>query len=230
MKSMKTTTKLAAGAFALLLAGSINAAPATAEACTKMGADMEVAAKAAPAKVLSLVSAKVAEAPDCACETVKGAIKGAKADEELTGQIVEAAVRAAPGKYKVIVECAVAANPKAAGHIRAALQRVFGGKDGKGGKIVVVEPPEEVGMNPALAMAFIMQGLTPTMGLAGNDPALPGSGNPPSTVPGGKEPEPEKPDKPEKPHKPHHPGVPGGTRTNPHQGQGQSGYLEEMGN
>ena len=86
-----------------------------------------------------------------------------KASNELTGQIVEAAVRAAPAQYKVIVECAVAVNADAVAEIRAALQNVFGGKDGKGGKVVVVPPA--VKMNPALAMAFILNGITPTQGL-----------------------------------------------------------------
>ncbi len=170
---MKPITLKSAGLLAAsLLAGVALAADtpqvAPSELCLKLGTEVAAAAKANPSGVLALVSSKVAASPECACEIVKNAIRGAKADESTTGQIVEAAVRVAPKHYKVIVECAVAANPDAAGHIRAALQNVFGAKGGKGGKVVVVEPPP--GMNPALKMAFILDGIAP--GTIGQTPGL----------------------------------------------------------
>jgi hypothetical protein len=131
--------------------------------CASIGAAVETAVKSDQSTVLAVVAAKIRETPDCACDVVKAAIRATKASNELTGQIVEAAVRAAPGQYKIIVECAVAVNSGAAAEIRAALQRVFGGKDGKSGKVVVPDPKT---MNPAVAMAFILDGITPTQGLA----------------------------------------------------------------
>lgn len=211
---------------AALLAPWAQAAEVTASPCPPIAAAVEAAVKADAATVLSVVSTKVAATPQCACDIVKSAIVTAKASNELTGQIVEAAVRSAPGQYKVIVECAVAVNANAAAEIRAALQRVFGGKDGKGGKVVVVPPAAK--MNPAVAMAFILDGMTPQQGLNGSDmpglrpdAAIPGGGTP--TVFGTETPIPTPPEEVEKPEKPKRPtgggqtggGGGGSTPTNP---------------
>ena len=156
---MKYSTTSALLGAALLAAGPV----AAAVDCPAVGASVETAVKADQSSVLAVVAARIKETPDCACDVVKAAIRATKASNDLTGQIVEAAVRAAPSQYKTIVECAVAVNSGAAAEIRAALQRVFGGKDGKSGKVVV---PDVKKMSPAVAIAFILDGITPAQGLA----------------------------------------------------------------
>ena len=131
--------------------------------CAMVAESVKASIKEDSSKVLTVVAVKVAESPDCACEIVKAAIVESRASNDLTGQIVETAVRAAPRQYKTIVECAVAVNPDAAAQIRAALQNIFGSKGGKGGKVVIV-PDALPRMSPALAMAFILDGLTPQQG------------------------------------------------------------------
>ena len=225
---------------ALVGAAMAAASPlAAAEAidCATVGASVESAVKANESSVLAVVASKIQEVPDCACDVVKAAIRATKASDELTGQIVEAAVRAAPDQYKIIVECAVAVNSGAAAQIRAALQRVFGGKDGKGGKVVVV--PDARKMSPAVAMAFILDGITPTQGLAlatqgagagfasgmRVTAAIPGGGtssvfgvenSPPTLQPEEPDGGDESPDKPKPKPRPRPPGGGGGaTPTNP---------------
>ena len=234
---MKNTLTSALLGFTVLAANSVGAA---APDCPAVGAAVETAVKADKSSVLAVVAAKIKETPDCACDVVKAAIRATGASNELTGQIVEAAVRVAPAQYKTIVECAVAVNSDAAAEIRAALQRVFGGKDGKSGKVVM---PEVKKMNPAVAMAFILDGITPAQGLAlatgtsalpggvpmgsGSGPAsglrttasIPGGGTSPvfgiETTPPTQEPgEEEKPDdKPKPKPKPKPPGGGGGGGT-----------------
>lgn len=160
---MKYPTTTAASLLGIALLAATPAFAAEAPDCPALGAAVESAVKQDKSTVLAVVAAKIKEAPDCACDVVKAAIRGTGASNELTGQIVEAAVRAAPAQYKTIVECAVAVNSSAAAEIRAALQRVFGGKDGKGGKVVV---PDTKTMSPAVAIAFILDGITPAQGLA----------------------------------------------------------------
>lgn len=158
---------------ALLGAALMAASPVAAADCPAIGASVESAVKADQSSVLAVVAARIKEAPDCACDVVKAAVRATKASNDLTGQIVETAVRAAPAQYKTIVECAVAVNSGAAAEIRAALQRVFGGKDGKSGKVVI---PDAKTMSPAVAIAFILDGITPAQGmaLATGTSALPG--------------------------------------------------------
>ena len=162
MKKQFTTTASIIGALALL------ATPVWAEGeaidCKAVAKAVETDIKADASKVLAVVAIKVKETPQCACDIVKAAIKATKASNELTGQIVEAAVRAAPDQYKVIVECAVAVNAEAAAEIRAALLRVFGGKDGKGGKVVVIDPatmtgPKTKPWTAPMAVAYILAGI-----------------------------------------------------------------------
>lgn len=160
---MKYPTTTAASLLGIALLAASSAFAAEAPDCPAIGASVEAAVKQDKSTVLAVVAGKIKETPDCACDVVKAAIRGTSASNELTGQIVEAAVRAAPSQYKTIVECAVAVNSSAAAEIRAALQRVFGGKDGKGGKVVV---PDTKTMSPAVAIAFILDGITPAQGLA----------------------------------------------------------------
>jgi hypothetical protein len=223
---MNTTTLKSAGMLAsVFFAGLAFASEPKQDNCSQPAGELNSAITAKPAEVVTLVYEKVAATPACACEFVKTAIKAAKADDSTTGQIVEAAIAGAPDQYKVIVECAIAVKPTAAGHIRAALQSVFGGKGGKGstvpmgkgGKVVVVEPPPEAKMNPALLMAFILDGISPSMigktdgitsGLAGAA-AVPGGGASgtifafprpiPETSVTPTEPEPEEEEKPTRP-------------------------------
>ena len=218
----KSAGTLAAALFAgaALAADAPKAAPT--EACLKLGTEVTAAAQANPGGVVALVSTKLAASPECACEIVKGAIKGAKADETTTGSIVEAAVKIAPKQTKLIVECAVIANPKAAAQIRAALQRVFGGKDGKGGKIVEVTAPKT--LNPAVLISFILDGIPPsaigntpglTAGLASNAATGGGVFNFPSAIPGIPAGGVEEEGGGEQPKPPGHPPVHPTTPTNP---------------
>ena len=154
--------------------------------CKVIAKAVESEIKADASKVLAIVAARVKATPECACDIVKAAIKATKASNELTGQIVEAAVRAAPGQYKVIVECAVAVNADAAAEIRAALLRVFGGKDGKGGKIVVVGPameaPKTRPWTAPVAIAYILGGINDFM-VENSPPEKPKTPPPPTTPP-----------------------------------------------
>jgi hypothetical protein len=171
---MKYSTTSALLGAALMAASPVAAAPD----CVSIGTSVEAAVKADNSTVLAVVAARIKEQPDCACDVVKAAIRGTKASNDLTGQIVESAVRAAPSQYKTIVECAVAVNSGAAAEIRAALQRVFGGKDGKSGKVVI---PDVKTMSPAVAIAFILDGITPAEGMA----LATGTSNLPGGVPMG---------------------------------------------
>ena len=106
--------------------------------CIQLTARVEADITKAPSEVLPIVRRALIDNDACSCDIVKMAIKTAKADDKLTGLIVETAVTTQPARYKEIVECAVMAKPTAKEQIRAALTRVFGTKgNGKSGKIVV---------------------------------------------------------------------------------------------
>jgi hypothetical protein len=61
--------------------------------------------------VLELVSREVAASPACACEIVKAAIEGSKADPKMVAAIVQAASTVAPEQMRLISQCAVAIAP-----------------------------------------------------------------------------------------------------------------------
>ena len=108
--------------------------------CIQLAARVEAEIGEAPSEVLNIVRRGLVDNSSCACDIVKAAIKASKADETLTGLIVETAVKTQPSRFKEIVECAILAKPTAKAQVRAALERVFGTKgSGKGGKIVVAK-------------------------------------------------------------------------------------------
>lgn len=115
-------------------------AGASSLSCIQLAARVEVEIGKAPSEVLNIVRRAIVDNDSCACDVVKAAIKAAKADDTLTGLIVETAVKTQPARFKEIVECAILAKPTAKAQVRAALERVFGTKgSGKGGKIVVAK-------------------------------------------------------------------------------------------
>ncbi|MFM7180948.1 MAG: hypothetical protein ACKO2G_05735 [Verrucomicrobiales bacterium] len=108
--------------------------------CIQLAARVEVEIGKAPSEVLNIVRRAMVDNDACACDVVKAAIKASKADDTLTGLIVETAVKTRPARFKEIVECAILAKPTARAQVRAALERVFGTKgSAKGRKIVVAK-------------------------------------------------------------------------------------------
>jgi hypothetical protein len=108
--------------------------------CIQLAARVEHEIDKTPSEVLNIVRRAIVDNDSCACDVVKAAVKAAKADDTLTGLIVETAVKTKPARFKEIVECAILAKPTAKAQVRAALERVFGTKgSGKGGKIVVAK-------------------------------------------------------------------------------------------
>lgn len=126
------------------LQGGENPAPtpgASSLTCIQLAARVDEEISKAPKDVLSIVRRAMVDNDACACDIVKTAIKSSRADEELTGLIVEVAVKTQPSRFKEIVECAILAKPEAKSQVRAALERVFGTKgSGKSGKVPVRVP------------------------------------------------------------------------------------------
>jgi hypothetical protein len=112
----------------------------SAMACPGLVAKLEKEVKENPEKVLEAVRRALLENDACACDIVKTAIRASSASSDLVGQITEVAVTTVPARYKEIVECVVSVSPQSKAAVRAALARVFGSKDGKGGKEVVLGP------------------------------------------------------------------------------------------
>ena len=129
---------------AVALQGGEKPAPtpgASSLTCLQLAARVNEEILKSPKDVLSSVRRAMVDNDACACDIVKTAIKSSRADDELTGLIVEVAVKTQPSRFKEIVECAMIAKPTAKAQVRAALERVFGTKgSGKGGKVVVAPP------------------------------------------------------------------------------------------
>lgn len=127
------------------MTGAENPAPtpgASSLSCIQLAARVEAEISKSPKDVLSVARRAMVDNDACACEIVKSSIKATGADDELTGLIVEVAVKTQPSRFKEIVECAILAKPSAKTQVRAALERVFGTKgSGKGGKIVIAQVP-----------------------------------------------------------------------------------------
>ncbi|MFK7852169.1 MAG: hypothetical protein AB8D78_14425 [Akkermansiaceae bacterium] len=92
-------------------------------------------------KVLEIVESEVSANPNCACEIVKIAIQESEADIELTADITEVAIVAAPDHMRLISQCAIAAMPEALAAIQDVLARYdansgdsYSAKDSKSGK------------------------------------------------------------------------------------------------
>jgi hypothetical protein len=136
---------------AALVAASVPALLA-ADECESVFTQVQKAVAEKPENVLAIVQENVAASEKCACEIVKAAISASKADKEMVGEIVFAAVTTAPRQATTIAECAVAVAPEASANIKAALQRSMGdeknpvgdsGKNPKAPKEPVPPPPSE---------------------------------------------------------------------------------------
>jgi hypothetical protein len=81
---------------------------------------------AKPEAVLEIVAKDVAASPKCACPIVKAAINASQASEELTGDIVVAAINAAPDEAAALKACVA---PKASGKGMVVGKNPVKGKD-----------------------------------------------------------------------------------------------------
>ncbi len=84
-----------------------------ADNCTSSADATHKKVSAKPESVLEVVAADVAASPKCACPIVKAAIAASKADGDLRGDIVAAAINAAPDEAAAIKACLPAST---AGH------------------------------------------------------------------------------------------------------------------
>jgi hypothetical protein len=148
--------------FALLTAalGLLSCAAAFAEVdCNQLAASVKGAVAADLSATLQVVEKTVMANPGCACEVVKAAIEGSKAEVNLVAAIVETAVVVAPEHTRLIAQCAVAVAPDALPNVTAVLARrqpppkkvVYGHSakspvSAKGGE--VTPAPAAVGSNP----------------------------------------------------------------------------------
>jgi hypothetical protein len=112
--------------FALISAalGWVSATASAADVdCLKLALAVKAAASDSSA-LLSLVEREVAANPACACEVVKAAIEGSKAEAALVASIVETASTAAPEMMRLISQCAVAVAPDAIGDVQAVMAKL----------------------------------------------------------------------------------------------------------
>ena len=119
---MKNTVR-----FALLSAalGLLSTSAAFAKVdCVKLALRVQHSVAANPSATLQIVEKEVALTPACACELVKAAIKGSKADVKLVAAIVETAATVAPEHRHLIGQCAVAVAPEALAAVQAVLAKL----------------------------------------------------------------------------------------------------------
>ena len=102
--------------------------------CSGVAKETKATVSAKPASAASTVKKMIGKYEDCVCSIVKAAIAGGGDVKD----VVTAAVKAAPKQTAVIHECAVAASPKSAKAISAAIDAVMGGGDDFGAEPVVV--------------------------------------------------------------------------------------------
>ena len=102
--------------------------------CSGVAKETKATVSAKPASAASTVKKMIGKHEDCVCSIVKAAIAGGGDVKD----VVTAAVKAAPKQTAVIHECAVAASPKSAKAISAAIDAVMGGGDDFGTEPVVV--------------------------------------------------------------------------------------------
>jgi len=171
---MKKTVRFALLSAALGLLSS--SATFAAVDCVKLALSVKHAVAANPSATLQIVEKEVAATPACACELVKAAIEGSKANVQLVAAIVETAATVAPEHRRLIGQCAVAVAPDALPNVQAVLAKlepkqkskpIGGAKDAmrpsaKGGEVVqspssnpldfpgsgIGDPPVHVGGNP----------------------------------------------------------------------------------
>lgn len=145
--------------------------------CIALSLSVKNAVAAEQSKVLEIVTAEVGAAPDCACEIVKAAIEGSKANVQTVAAIVEAAATAAPEQMRLVSQCAVAVAPDALGAVQAVIAKLDpnlgeAGAGSKSAKVATGESGEVTTMpNP---LDFPGQGpVGPTPGGPGGLPVLP---------------------------------------------------------
>ena len=92
--------------------------------CLKLSLSVKQTVASEQSKVLEVVAAEVAAAPGCACEVVKAAIEGSKANAETVAAIVEAASIAAPDQMRLVSQCAVAVAPDALVQVQSVIAKL----------------------------------------------------------------------------------------------------------
>lgn len=115
-----------------------------------------------PSRLILAVEDALTLNEKCACEIVHTAITVSKADSEMVGNIVSAAVKTAPTAASTIAECALAASPKSASAIKSAMTAALGQGDigGGNGKETVSSGKEPVGSGKEV----VASGKSPVMG------------------------------------------------------------------
>ena len=86
--------------------------------CEDIYATVKRFVKDHPEKVLEVVAFHVGQHETCACEIVKAAIIASDADVALVVEIVETAIEVAPGKFRIIGQCAIAVAPDALAEVQ----------------------------------------------------------------------------------------------------------------
>ena len=164
--------------FSALFVASLGVLPSVAAVdCTSLALSVKNTASGNPTKVLELVAREVESSPSCACEIVKSAIEGSKANTEIVAAIVEAAATAAPEQMRLVSQCAVAVAPDALASVQAVVAKLDpnsgetapSSKSAKGSK----SPAGEVATMPN-PLDFPGQGpIGPTPGGPGGLPLIP---------------------------------------------------------
>ncbi len=111
--------------------------------CDNIANDVREAVAKDPAKVLMIVEDALVINETCACEVVKAAIIGSKADSAMVQQIVQTGMAVAPKMSAVIAECASAVAPDSGANVAALPFEKSGGKE-----VVNVTPVAPVADTP----------------------------------------------------------------------------------
>ncbi len=138
---MKNTIKYALFGAVMALVMPVHA---DAAGCNGVSSAVKAAIGDFPNKVLEIVADAVAKNKSCAGDVVQAAIRASHADRALVGNIVDAAVTAAPSQAKVITQSALAIAPDAYPEVQARLEQkgrlVENGGGGKGVVSVSASP------------------------------------------------------------------------------------------
>jgi hypothetical protein len=162
-------------AFSVFIVASFGMLPAMAAVdCIALSVSVKSAVASDQSKVLEIVSSEVAAAPTCACEVVKAAIEGSKANTQTVAAIVESAATAAPDQMRLVSQCAVAVAPDSLAAVQAVIAKLDPnlGESGKSAKDSKAPAGEVAAMpNP---LDFPGQGpVGPTPGGPGGMPLIP---------------------------------------------------------
>jgi hypothetical protein len=128
-------------------------APATACAavdCVKLALAVKHATATDPSATLQVIERVIAANPQCACEVVKAAIEGSKADVQLVAAMVQTAATVAPEQMRLISQCAVAVAPDSLPNVQAVMAKFDpnGGKPGSSAKSAKAGPLAQPTSNP----------------------------------------------------------------------------------